>query len=227
MLELSDPFVAGTLANVAGHFVCEYLPQAISFLKRVIRTIPAECLTEIPPKDIIARILFESQYYTDESEVRKILEKLLRASLHKETSSSVRCAFVEIAKQLSPIDAKILINLGNPTSLLHCPRNTNSLMDNAPLMDIYISEKYPEYEREVSISIGNLTRLGLLYIPTRNMGSVTIEGNDNGLIEKFRNTNFFKTNYPHEDISKLNIKTYKAYLTELGLYFRQLAFSDV
>ncbi len=56
MLELSDPFVAGTLANVAGHFVCEYLPQAISFLKRVIRTIPAECLTEIPPKDIIARI---------------------------------------------------------------------------------------------------------------------------------------------------------------------------
>ena len=114
------------------------------------------------------------------------------------------------------------MELNNPTILLHCSRRTNSVSDNIPLMDIYISENHPEYDRDISISIGNLSRLGIIYIPNRNMGTVRFDG-DQSLVNRFKGTNYFKSMCKNEVLANVDVASYKAYITEFGLTFRQLA----
>lgn len=221
MVETLDPVTTGILANLGTEAIKQFVALAHRKLKKVKSEIPYEYLNNNPDKDMIINILASSQY-VEAKEVRDIFDNLLLATLDKRKSRHVHRAFVEIAKQLSPLDARILMELNNPTILLHCSRRTNSVSDNIPLMDIYISENHPEYDRDISISIGNLSRLGIIYIPNRNMGTVRFDS-DQSLVSRFKVTNYFKSMCKNEVLANVDVASYKAYITEFGLTFRQLA----
>ena len=221
MVETLDPVITGILANLGTDAIKQFVVLAHKKLKKIKSEIPYEHLNNNPDKDMVINILASAQY-VEAKEVKDIFDNLLLATLDKRKSCHVHRAFVEIAKQLSPLDARILMEINNPTILLHCSRRTNSVSDNIPLMDIYISENHPEYDRDISISIGNLSRLGIIYIPNRNMGTVRFDV-DQSLVSRFKETDYFKSMYKDEVLTHVDVASYKAYITEFGLTFRQLA----
>ena len=193
-----------------------------------IKDIPPEAIQEEPDISLIGPALEASKYYVDKETPRKMFARLIAASLDKRKENSVHHAFVEIIKQMNPLDAKILSTFENPTHLCHCMLRDN---DNPEMWrivsDIYLSDEFPEYDERASIAIGNLSRLGLIDIPTRNMGSICLEGNNEDAINRFRQTRFFAET---EDLAassnspepKYRITTYQAYLTALAFSFRRV-----
>lgn len=216
-----DSIIADIIVNASAIGVVEITKQIIKWGYKEFN-IPKEHLNENPPQDVILNILRDYQNYADGDVVRDMFNNILHASLDKRKVNDVHRAFVDIAKQLSPLDAKILMELKNPTTLLHCSRKTNSQADSIPILDIYITNQHPEYSRDISMSIGNLERLGIIYIPTRNFGTVRMGGNAS-LVEQFRRTDYFKSAYIDVPSSNIDIASYKAYITEFGLSFRQIA----
>ena len=193
-----------------------------------IKDIPPEAIQEEPDISLIGPALEASKYYVDKETPRKMFARLIAASLDKRKEDSVHHAFVEIIKQMSPLDARILSIFENPTHLLHCMIRDKDNPEMAIITsDIYLSDEFPEYDERASIAIGNLSRLGLIDIPTRNMGSLRLEGNDEDAVNRFRQTRFFaemedlaaSSNSPEP---KYRITTYQAYLTALAFSFRSV-----
>ena len=104
-------------------------------------------------------------YSMNSVELRNLYANLLANSMNKDTKDNVHPSFVEIIKQMSPLDAKVF--------KLICESEIN------PLIDLSISYKdggnnYYKYNisritlysyEDICISIDNLTRLGLIEIP--------------------------------------------------------------
>ena len=193
-----------------------------------VKDIPPECIKEEPDISLIGPALEASKYYIDKDVPRKMFARLIAASLDKRKEDSVHHAFVEIIKQMAPLDAKVLSVFDNPTPLLHCliPTKDNPDISNV-ISDIYISDDFPEYDHSVSLAVGNLARLGLIDIPTRNMGGVKIGGDDTDAIARFKKTSLFASieHDIHAFVSpgaKCQITSYHAYLTALAFSFRTI-----
>lgn len=146
---------------------------------------------KIVPPDIATAIpAIEAMRYTKD-EIRVMLLNLLGASMNKETSEFVHPAFVEILKQMTPDEAKILNQL--PKVLLHEP-----IMDIAvekPLKDgkftvfnsvgVIGKEANCEFPDRLPLYLTNLVRLGLVEIP-ENSGLA-----DDWRYDKIRNSSLF------------------------------------
>lgn len=193
-----------------------------------LNKIPPENINPEPDISLIGPALEASKYYVAKEEARQMFAKLIAAEMDVTKSDQVHHAFVEIIKQMNPLDARVLSDLNNPTILLYCrfPAKDGPNMAGV-ISDIYLSDTFPEYDDGVSLAIGNLSRLGLLDIPTRNMGSVHIGGNDTDLIERFKGTQLFTAierdvqSYSPPD-TKCQITTYPAYLTSMAFSFRRI-----
>lgn len=154
--------------------------------------------------------------------------KLIAAEMDVTKSDQVHHAFVEIIKQMNPLDARVLSDLNNPTMLLYCSFPSKDVPNMSRVTsDIYLSDTFPEYDHGVSLAIGNLSRLGLLDIPTRNMGGLHIGGEHTDTIERFKKTSFFakieheiQSDYPPD--TKCQITTYPAYLTTMAASFQNI-----
>ena len=190
--------------------------------------IPPENINSDPDISLIGPALEASKYYVAKEKARGMFAKLIAAEMDVSKSDQVHHSFVEIIKQMSPLDARILSIFENPTHLLHCMIRDKDNPEMAGIVsDIYLSDEFPEYDERASIAIGNLSRLGLIDIPTRNMGSLRLEGNDENAINRFRQTRFFaetedlaaSSNFPEP---KYRITTYQAYLTALAFSFRRV-----
>ena len=190
--------------------------------------IPPESINPDPDLSIIGPALEASKYYVAKEAARNMFAKLIAAEMDVTKSEQVHHAYVEIIKQMNPLDAKLLSVLDNPTTLLHCLYPSKKHPGKAlVLSDIYLSDMFPEYESSVSLAIGNLNRLGLLDIPTRNMSTVHIGSNATNAIERFKQTCLFteidqelKSNFPPG--VKCQITTYHAYLTPMAFSFREI-----
>ena len=195
-------------------------------IQECVKDIPPEYIQEEPDISLIGPALEASKYYIEKDVPRKMFARLIAASLDKRKEDTVHHAFVDIIKQMAPLDAKVLSVFDNPTSLLYCliPTKDNPDVSNV-ISDIYISDNFPEYDNSVSLAVGNLARLGLIDIPTRNMSGVKINGNDTEAIERFKNTHFFESveHDIHVSVSPdatCQITSYQAYLTALAFSFR-------
>ncbi|MCU4969270.1 DUF4393 domain-containing protein [Bacillus toyonensis] len=73
-------------------------------LEQAVSSIPEENIVE-PPLHIVGPSLEASKYYFENDELRTMFAKLIAASINKETISNAHPSFVEIIKQLSPLDA--------------------------------------------------------------------------------------------------------------------------
>ncbi|MGX5519414.1 DUF4393 domain-containing protein [Bacillus cereus] len=134
-------------------------------LEQAVSSIPEENIVE-PPLHIIGPSLEASKYYFENDELRTMFAKLIAASINKETTSNAHPSFVEIIKQLSPLDA---INLklfkDNTTHPIvnyvfvtdsggTIPHKRNTFLGSAVNTDIDLN----------AASISNLDRLGLISI---------------------------------------------------------------
>lgn len=133
--------------------------------KNVIE-IPEQLMQE-PKISVIGPTLEAAKYHLGEEEMRNMFAKLLASSMDMSKSNTVRSSFVEIIKQLEPIDASNLIvfkeDIIQPcaTFAVSDPKNHayNTIMDILfagnkahPRIDVHSSSMY------------NLQRLGLIEI---------------------------------------------------------------
>lgn len=150
--------------------IAAYLDQAIPayFESRGIgkeKIITPDVATAIPA--------IEAMRYTRD-EIRTMLLNLLGASMNRDTSELVHPSFVEILKQMTPDEAKILNQL--PNEFLYEP--IFDIAVEKPLKEglftlfnsigVIGEEANCEFPERVPLYLTNLTRLGLLYIPEKN-----------------------------------------------------------
>ena len=189
--------------------------------------IPPENINSDPDISLIGPALEASKYYVAKEKARQMFAKLIAAEMDVNKSDQVHHAFVEVIKQMNPLDARVLSVLHNSITLLHCMYPSKDRLDKPQLVsDICISDTFPEYKQNVSLAIGNLSRLGLLDIPTRNLGGVRVDGNQVDMIERFKRTSLYRKieqetqSYCPPD--EIQVTTYNAYLTPMAFAFREI-----
>lgn len=150
-----------------------YLEPRIEKFKEEIGTeiskIPAENLTE-PPLNIVGPALEASKYYIENDDLRLMFAKLIASSMDVSNQSSAHPSFVEVIKQMSPLDAKnlnfllenIMGSFGVATVYMVVDDKSSKqhLYENFfpfPGLDSTNSSQY-------AASINNLMRLGLISI---------------------------------------------------------------
>ncbi|MBO0586480.1 DUF4393 domain-containing protein [Sporosarcina sp. E16_8] len=134
-------------------------------LVQEISAIPEENLIE-PPLSIVGPALNSAQYYIEEEVLRKMFSKIISSSMDNRKSSRAHHAFVEIIKQLSPLDASNLkvfqhrnklpivnygINIGFNGNVIFHPH-------------VFIHNQDCNDSDAIASSLINLQRLGLINI---------------------------------------------------------------
>ena len=162
--------------------------------------IPEENIQE-PPLSIVGPALEASKFYIEEEELRNMFAKLIAASMDKSKENIVHNSYVEIIKQMSPLDAKILSyinnnNFNNRYPICKVLIQSNNLSGSKVLKSLFLV--MPNFDNDLAnaASISNLKRLGLIDISfdtwlTNDSLYETIENSDVGL--------FLKTSYLRED----------------------------
>ncbi|WP_312507442.1 DUF4393 domain-containing protein [Lysinibacillus sp.] len=130
-----------------------------------IETIPEENLQE-PKLSIIGPALEASRFYIEEEELRKMFAKIVAASFDKTKSPNTHHSFVEIIKQITPIEAKILKLFINETALpivryKITKTGTESVIDlGYPVFKGFLDDIISG--KEYAIELSNLKRLNLI-----------------------------------------------------------------
>lgn len=139
-----------------------------------LRNIPEENI--ISPKPNVAGPALESLKYTGhDSSLSDLYANLLASSMDKTSASGAHPAFVEIIKQLTPDEAKLIKYLSEPTGFplitagwtyknpTPQKRGGHDLVINFSLLGNHAKLEFPELTPSY---INNLCRLGLTEIPT-------------------------------------------------------------
>ncbi|MBQ7790195.1 MAG: DUF4393 domain-containing protein [Bacilli bacterium] len=136
-------------------------------LETRLNSLPDDKIVE--PDLMVAGPALESLKYTyDKEELRNMYLNLLVSSMNKDTKDKAHPSYVEIIRQLTPLDAKVFKRL-NDVGQVACAHPVLKL-DNTN--KVYVSA-YPNYiveelldlgdEFDISASISNLIRLGLIH----------------------------------------------------------------
>lgn len=176
--------------------------EAVSQLvAKEVENVPEEKL--VPPEPYVAVPAFQAiSYSLDSDELRDMYAKLLATAINTETKSKAHPAYVEMIKQLSPLDCRVLrdiamtMDAGVPvcsirfqeTSNMPCPelpsfRDATTGIDLA--CDLVALRIDGAKIGDISVSIGNLKRLGFL---------------DNGSGLGYRNLDIYKVFETHAEI---------------------------
>ena len=150
----------------------EYYPQLKQEALADVERMVAEKLDSIPPENIVApspRIAvptLQNASITEETDIRKMYANLLANSMNSVVKKGVHPGFVEIIKQLSPDEAKIMNYIfakkAVPTITL---RYENEKGDGMDIVNSFsnIGELVKcEYPLQINTYFNNLIRLGLL-----------------------------------------------------------------
>ncbi|WP_150284338.1 DUF4393 domain-containing protein [Rummeliibacillus sp. TYF-LIM-RU47] len=130
-----------------------------------VESIPEENLKE-PEMYMIGPAIEASKYYIDSEELREMFANLIAASVDSRINEKTHPSFVEIIKQLSPLDALILKNflIGEIYPIARI-KVSNQVKSEYRIIYENIMEFTPKEDFEATISsISNLQRLGLVVI---------------------------------------------------------------
>lgn len=128
-------------------------------LENGIKKIPEERMQELK-MNIIGPALETFNYYFEESYYRKMISKLILASCDSEYDEIIHPAYVQIIRQLSPVDALVLNDLAKTEILTGITLEKDQNMYFA-IPGSTIHEKGPE---KCDIAISNLERLNIINI---------------------------------------------------------------
>lgn len=146
--------------------VLEYKQDLLDFKKVLddeINSIPLNKLLD-PPLEIVGPSFEALKFFLREKKLRSYFAKLIAKSMNEDMAPYVHASFVEIIRQMSPLDAKIIEYFIHretyPIAQYQKPREDGYDVVH-PLVflhDICTEENV----KQVAISISNLCRLGLL-----------------------------------------------------------------
>jgi len=150
-------------------------------IRDFVSTKVSERLARVAPEDIVspkpnvAGPALEALRYTGhESSLSEMYANLLAASMDKNTAQGAHPAFVEIIKQLTPDEAKLvgLFLTGMPFPLIDVRWEFRNAADGTGGQDILVNHSHLgsiarcEYPQMTPSYLDNLCRLGLAEIPT-------------------------------------------------------------
>ncbi len=178
-----------------------------------------------PEMHIAVPALQAISYSMNNEDLRNLYSNLLAKSMNTDTRDSVHPAFVEIIKQLSPLDAQVLhiicTNQVNPLIDINLFNTvTRAIRSNLQKNFTTIDIASPDL---ISISIENLKRLNLIDVPYDGSYSNT------KLYEKLYETEYYKSlehvcsNYPD---FKLDVHTKYILVTDIGKSFYDICIVD-
>lgn len=128
-----------------------------------VNKIPIENIQE-PQTSIVGPTLEASKYYMDEENLRIMFAKIIASSMDSRKNSYVQHSFVEIIKQLTPLDAQIFRTMENFEPIVNIfMRDVDSTSSQIVYYDLFIHPNFPNTNLN-SISVNNLSRLGLINI---------------------------------------------------------------
>lgn len=126
-----------------------------------ISVIPAENLVA-PALNIVGPAIEASKFYIDDGEIRNMFSKLISSSMDDRINEFTHPSFIEIIKQLSPLDAQIITRFKEnsvlPIIKLRLILNDNSGSD----FKVHILDNDVEKTDLISSSVSNLIRLGIV-----------------------------------------------------------------
>ena len=192
------------------------------FLKDIateVSNIPIDQIQE-PKLSVLGPALEASKYYIDDEELRSLFAKLIAASMDNSKNEVLQPAFVEIIKQMSPIDAKNLINLydikdkQNPiVSIILESKDSKNYKE---VFDHFYIENIGNISHvRVASSLLNLKRLGLIEI---NYGVFLSDENRYLSYENHPIINQFKNEY-NDDLHSIELKKGLIKITNFGMDF--------
>lgn len=167
-------------------------------IKNELNKIPEKDLIE-PQLSIIGPALEASKYYIEHGEMRKMFAKLIAASMNELTNNKAHHSFVEIIKQLSPLDACNLEVFSNKTYLpivIYRAKLSSGTGGVDLIVNAFLSNPQNKNHEQQGSSITNLHRLGLINVDYSEF-----------LIGKDAYLDF--ENYPFYILNNQNIKQHK------------------
>lgn len=209
----------GTWGEIQKMKQSKYMEDYKDKLYSKIENIPSEDLIE-PNISIVGPAIESSKYFFNEEYYQDMFTNLIAASCDIKQKNKVHPSYVDIIKQLSPLDAKVL-NLFKyhntyPIANLKAINNDNTVTPVTILLcDFKEKNKEFSYDEfvEVSFSIDNLIRLNLI---TKNRDVIEL-GYDYSKFE----SNTFYTAFSNslDQNSKISIIKYRMELTNFGMNF--------
>ena len=192
------------------------------FLKDIateVSNIPIDQIQE-PKLSVLGPALEASKYYIDDEELRSLFAKLIAASMDNSKNEVLQPAFVEIIKQMSPIDAKNLINLydikdkQNPiVSIILESKDSKNYKE---VFDHFYIENIGNISHvRVASSLLNLKRLGLIEI---NYDVFLSDENRYLSYENHPIINQFKNEY-NDDLHSIKLKKGLIKISNFGMDF--------
>lgn len=144
-----------------------------------------------PKLNILGPALEASKYYIEDEELRDMFAKLIAASMDKSKNDKLHVSFVEIIKQMNPLDAENLVAISNPSNPyfnligeLKADVSTGGLITYNT--NLYLGNMNDHSQQNIGISLSNLDRLGLINLSYQEWS------NDEDLYKKFEELVEFK-----------------------------------
>lgn len=187
-----------------------------------VSNIKSENIQE-PKMSILGPALEASKYYIEEEEIRELFAKIISASFDKSKNSVLHQSYVEIIKQLSPLDAKILKTLDESFYLIGCNARTGN---NSYLVfsNVLLNDTFTEVDLSTAVSASNLCRLGLIEV-IANTSNIKIHANHKPILEQYQRTAHYQQLCNRYGKMNIEIFSQLGHFTPLGTAFKTLCCS--
>ena len=202
------------------------IEETAELLKDKLNRIAPEKITEPEPYVAVPAIQ-QLQYCFNSAELREMYANLLASSMNEDTKWSVHPSFVDIIKQLTPDEAKIIKYLYDKQTglpLVSIRKEIKAKNGFVPIIDNYsnIGELLCEEPENILSYIDNLERLKIVYIPKDEYYL------DDNLYTDVENSNRIKELMcvKCEDGAENKIKKGKLEITEYGKAFASVCLKD-
>ncbi|EPM8159099.1 DUF4393 domain-containing protein [Enterococcus hirae] len=144
-----------------------------------------------PELKILGPALEASKYYIGDESLREMFAKLIASSMDTSKNDVVHSSFVEIIKQMEPLDANILVSIhknGGTDAIAAIRFVRKDGLSKEIVTNMYLGNPSQNKQDLISSSLSNLSRLGLLkndYLSKYNLSEY----------EKFKDTDKYKEVY--------------------------------
>lgn len=136
----------------------------LSSISDVIESTPDDKLCE-PRLDIVGPAIEASKYYIGNEDIRQMFVNLIGASINSDTTNDVHHSYVEIIKNLSPLDASNLKRLSQTTRRPICEYRIKLESGYRILQtNVWLFAENDFNISRNAVSLSNLSRLGLIKI---------------------------------------------------------------
>ncbi|MHC5373612.1 DUF4393 domain-containing protein [Enterococcus sp. LJL120] len=128
--------------------------------------IPEENLQE-PKLSIVGPAIEASKYYIEEDILRSMFAKLIASSMDIKKNNYIHPSYIEVIKQLSPVDAEIISThflRKSPQEIISLSLVSSTGQFKKTHSNLFYNTHYRNHQVLIAASIENLERLGLLEI---------------------------------------------------------------